>query len=187
VGRLGKREILRVLGPKSGPLASSSAVVQLRLTAVSGQIGVNRRGIRLVADQELHPLSSEEVLAAVSVPASLGSAALPVTAQPGPGPHGGTGLTPGLTAITELGMAGLAAAVRAIAQSGSTAYWESARADVEEKTMLPREVAPGQTLNLVLVFLPKSGEPPVECSLSITPLFNGEERTVASTVTVPLL
>ena len=57
---------------------------------------------------------------------------------------------------------------------------------MEEKTLLPREVAPGETLNLVLVFLPKSGKPPVECSLSITPLLNGEERAAASTVTFPL-
>jgi hypothetical protein len=187
VGRLGRSEILRVLGPKSGPLASSSVVVQMRLTAVSGHIGVNRRGIRLVADQDLHPLGSEEVLAAVSDPANFGSAALPVTAQPGAGPRTGSGLTSGLTAITELGFAGIAAAARAIALSGNKGYWESARADVEEKTMLPREVAPGETLNLVLVFLPKSGKLPVECSLSITPLLNGEERAVASTVTVPLL
>ena len=186
VGRLGKSEILRVLGPKSGPLASSSVVVQIRLTAVSGQIGLNRRGILLVADQELHPLGSDEVLAAVSDPANLGSAALPVTNPNSPGPHTGTGLTAGVTAISELGLAGLAAAARAIALSGNRGYWESARADVEEKTQLPREVAPGETLNLVLVFLPKSGKPPVECSLSITPLFNGEERAVASTITVPL-
>jgi hypothetical protein len=57
---------------------------------------------------------------------------------------------------------------------------------VEEKTLLPREVAPGETLNLVLVFLPKSGKLPVECTLSLTPVLNGEERAVASTVTVPL-
>jgi hypothetical protein len=186
VGRLGKSEILRVLGPKSGPLASSSVVVQMRLTAVSGRIGLNRRGIRLVADEDLHPLGSEEVLAAVSDPASFGSAALPVTAQPGAGPRTGSGLTSGLTAITELGIAGLAAAARAIALSGNKGYWESARADVEEKTQLPREVAPGETLNLVLVFLPKSGKLPVECSLSLTPVLNGEEREVASTLTVPL-
>jgi hypothetical protein len=185
VGRLGKSEILRVLGPKSGPLASSSVVVQMRLTAVSRQIGVNRRGIRLVADEDLHPLGSEEVLAAVSVPANFGSAALPVTSQPGASPHS-PGATGALTAITELGFAGIAAAARAIAQSGNKGYWESARSDVEDKTMLPREIAPGETLNLVLVFLPKSGKLPVECTLSITPLVNGEERAVASTVTVPL-
>src|SRR5215813_7924078 len=75
VGRLGKSEILRVLGPKSGPLASSAVVVQMRLTAISGRIGVNRRAIRLVAEQEHYPLSSDEVLAAVSDPASFGSAA----------------------------------------------------------------------------------------------------------------
>lgn len=187
VGRLGRSEILRVLGSKSGPLASSSVVVHMRLTAVSGHIGLNRAGIRLIAAEDLHPLSSEEVLAAVSLPASIGSMP-PPTAGPAPGPHsGGPGPTPVLTAITELGIAGLTAALHAIAQSGNTSYWESARADVEEKTMLPREIAPGQTLNLLLVFLPKSGKPPVECSLSVTPLLNGEERTVASTVMVPLL
>ncbi len=187
VGRLGKSEVLRVLGPKSGPLASSSVVVQMRLTAISGRIGVDRRGIRLVADEEIHPLGSEEVLAAVSTPANLGSAALPVTAQPGAGPRTGSGLTSGLTAITELGFAGIAAAARAIALSGNKGYWESARADVEEKTLLPREVAPGETLNLLLVFLPKSGKLPVECSLSITPVVDHEERMTGSTVVVPLL
>jgi hypothetical protein len=186
VGRLGKSESVRVLGPKSGPLASSAVVVHLRLTAVSGRVGLNRRGILLVADQELHPLSSDEVLAAVTDIANFGSAALPVTSQPNPGPHTGTGLTSGVTAITELGVAGIAAAARAIALSGSKGYWESARADVEEKTLLPREVSAGETLNLVLVFLPKSGKPPSECSLSITPLLDGEERDVASTITVPL-
>ncbi|HEY1252846.1 MAG TPA: hypothetical protein VGH97_16825 [Thermoanaerobaculia bacterium] len=185
VGRLGKSEIVRVLGKKSGPLASSAVVVQMRLTALSGRIGVNRREIRLVADEDYYPLSSEEVLAAVSAPANFGTAALPVTSQPGAGPRTGTGLTGGLTAITELGFAGLAAAARAMALSGNKGYWESARADVEEKTLLPREVAPGETLNLLLVFLPKSGKPPVECSLSFTPLLDGEERA-ASTITVPL-
>ena len=73
VGRLGRSEILRVLGSKSGPLASSSVVVHMRLTAVSGHIGLNRAGIRLIAAEDLHPLSSEEVLAAVSLPASIGS------------------------------------------------------------------------------------------------------------------
>ena len=52
--------------------------------------------------------------------------------------------------------------------------------------MLPREVSPGETLNLLLVFLPKSGLPPVECTLSFTPLLNGEERASASTVIVPV-
>ena len=189
VCRLGQSEILRVLGPKSGLLASTSVVVQLRLTAVSGRVGLNRGAIRLVADEELHPLGSEEILAAVSLPATAAPIP-PVNAgstQPGPGPHTGTGPTSVVTAISELGIAGLAAAARLIAQSGNEGYRDAARADVEEKTSLPREVAAGQTLNLLLVFLPKSGKPPVECSLSITPLLNGEERAVASTVTVPLL
>jgi hypothetical protein len=183
-GRLGKSEILRVLGPKSGLLASSSVVVQMRLTAISGSVALNRESIRLVADQDLYPRSSEEILAAVSLPANV-PAIPPVNSGTGPGPRTG-GATSGLTAISELGISGLAAAARAIAQSGGEGYREAARADVEEKTMLPREVSPGQTLNLLLVFLPKSGLPPVECTLSVTPLLNGEERTGASTVIVPV-
>jgi hypothetical protein len=186
VGRLGKSEIVRVLGPRSGPLAASAVVVQMRLTAIAGRIGVNRREIRLVADEDYYPLGSEEVLAAVSDPANFGSAALPMPSPPGPGTRTGSGVTGGLTAITELGFAGIAAAARAMALSGNKSYWDSARADVEEKTLLPREVAPGETLNLVLVFLPKSGKLQVECSLSFTPLLDGEESAAASTVTVPL-
>jgi len=187
VGRLDKDGVVRVLGAKSALLAASGAVVQMRLTAISGSVGLKRAAIRLRADEDLAPLSSEEVLAAVSLSASPG-AGLPVTSSPGGGPHTGTGATgsTGLTAIAQLGIAGLAIAARAIAQSGNEDYRDSARADVEEKTALPREVEAGQTADLLLVFLPKSGKPPVECSLSFTPLVNREERTTGTTVVVPL-
>jgi hypothetical protein len=176
-GRLrDQSEVMRVLGRRSARLARDAAVLQVSVTTATEPVRLQEGSFRLVVagGEVCGPLTSGQVLAAVSLPEEYWSTPYhavdirgPLAQAPGSPP---TQRIEGISALFMLTMVALDAA---IFDAGASQYRDQARADVEGKTSLPREVAPGKTLDMLLVFVPQSrpgaeeGALPLHVSLDI--------------------
>ena len=161
-GRLrDQSEVIRVLGRRSARLARDAAVLQVSVTTATEPVRLEEGCFRLaVAGGEVcDPLTPGQVLAAVSLPEEYWNTPYhaddirdPSKAQvPGSPP------TQTIEGVSALFMLTLVALDAAIFDAGASQYRDQARADVEDKTSLPREVAPGKTLDMLVVFVPRSG------------------------------
>jgi hypothetical protein len=144
-------DVLRVLGPRSGNLAFVANILQVSVRSQSSSLRVSRDSfmLRLPSGETFEPLLSEEVVAAVSLPAAFSAASNNPEDR--------------YAALIQMGIVGLAAAVE---RSGAQRYRDEARPDVQRKTMLPRRLSPGEQLDVLLVYLPKTGR--ISCSHALT-------------------
>lgn len=172
VGRLrNESDVARVLGRRSARLARDAVVLQLSLRSPDRPVRLSPDSLKLVlgSGDELNPLTPGQVLAAVSLPEDYWQA--PYRENPLRDPtrlqlpgEPATQTVEGPSALFMLGMVGLDAA---ILKAGATEYRDQARPDVEDKTSLPREASPGQTLDLLVVFLPPPDTVPREGQLRL--------------------
>jgi hypothetical protein len=176
-GRLSSEsEVVRVLGPRSSWLRAYATILQLRIRAGSSAVTVSRDSFKLrqPTGQELRSLSSEEVLAAVSLPGDLHWGKSD-DYEPDSAMH----VSSAYEALMMLGVAGLHAVIGKAVEGAraarytesATRYGESARSDVEKKTASPREIRPGESLDLLVVFVPKAGNLPAADALTLTAEF----------------
>lgn len=157
-GRLhADEETTRILGPRSGRLARECVVVQVTVSAGGKPIRLSTKSLRLQFSlgEPVEPLTADQVLAAVSLPEEYwktppGNAPLkPLERSSLPGDQGTSpyGAEMGFAALIITGFD------LAIHHAGAEKYRDQGRADVEQKTALPREAAPGARLDLLLVYL----------------------------------
>jgi hypothetical protein len=169
-GRLrGEEETVRVLGQRSGQLATECVVVQVAVTAGVKPVLLGADSLRLQfsSGETVEPLTADQVLAAVSLPEDYWKtrrAADSLSPPTRPSLPGDQGVYPAGEAagVVELIITGIDLAVH---RAGAEQYRDQARADVEEKTALLREAPPGTTLDLLLVYLP-----PPKTSVNLGPV-----------------
>lgn len=186
IARLPAEAVLTVLGSHGKLLARNATILKVRISAGASPVPVSRNSFRfrLPGGTSESPLETRWVLAAMNLPrigadsGSSGSETWP--------PQGAMDIDSLGEALVWLGLLTPVLVVSAASQAFGESYAEHASADVWVKTMLPRVVEPGMSLDLLLVFWPKTGGIPKEGRVPLEVRFELERCTWQSELEIPM-
>jgi hypothetical protein len=179
IARLPPETVLRVLGPHGERLARSATILEVRISAGASPVPVTRDSfkLRLPSGAGERPLETRWVLAAMNLPrigAGGGSSGLSIDIE---SPE---------EAVLWLGLLAPFFVAGAASQAFGESYAEHASADVWAKTMLPRVVEPATSVDLLLVFWPKTGGIPKEGRVPLEVRFELERCTWECELEIPM-
>ncbi len=186
IARLPPETILRVLGSHGERLARSATILEVRISAGASPVPVSRDSfrLRLLSGEEEPPLETRWVLAAMSRPGigadggSSGSGNWPA--------EGAIDIKSPGEAVLYLGLLAPFFVADAVSQAFRDSYAKHASADMRAKTMLPRVVEPGKSVDLLLVFWPKTGGIPKEGRVPLEVRFELERCTWQGELEIPM-
>lgn len=186
IARLPPETVLRVLGTHGERLARSATILEVRISAGASPVPVSKNSfkLRLPGGAAEPPLETRWVLAAMNLPriggdgGSSGSGTWP--------PEGAIDIDSPEGAVFWLGLLAPVVVVSAASRALRESYAEHASADVWMKTMLPRVVEPGESVDLLLVFWPKTGGIPKEGRVPLEVRFELERCTWQSELEIPM-
>jgi hypothetical protein len=187
--------VLRVLGAQAEWLARRPTVLEVRISAGPLPVPMSQDSFRLrLPGGEAQPLETKWVLTTMHLPktgtggGSSGSGSRSSGSGNWP-PEGAIDIKSPEEAVFWLGLIPPIAVANAISQAlreSKESYAEHVTADVRAKTMLPRIVEPERSVDLLLVFGPRTGAIPNEGRVPLEVRFELERCTWQSELEIPV-
>ena len=189
IGRLPPETVRKVLGPQAERLARNATILEARISAGASPVPMSRDSfrLRLPSGEGESPLETKWVLAAMSLPRN-GARARPSAPESWPA-EGAIDIKTPEEAILYLALLAPFVVVQAVSQAVKESHADHANqasVDVRATTKLPRVVAPGKSVELLLVYWPKTGRIPKEGFVPLEVRFELERCTWQRELEIPM-
>jgi hypothetical protein len=178
VGKLPAEAVLRVLGSHGQRLGRSTTILEVRLLAGPELVRVSRESfrVRLPTGASELPLETRWILVSMDLPDVAPRLWLPEISD----------VNDPAAAVIWMGLLAPLAIAEVVVRDNGERYAEAASYDVWRKTILPRTVEPQSSLDLLLVFWPKTGRLPDTGSVELEVRFELERCTWRAGLMVPM-